>query len=85
MQHTTVYLDWQVVHVFRNVSYDVKCLQKPCHAGCRTDGTVVPLGKGGETGVRNPDGFTLNYNEFIVYNTKQIRMRYLLQVKFEFK
>ncbi|KAI0225557.1 Poly [ADP-ribose] polymerase 2 [Lamellibrachia satsuma] len=49
------------------------------------DGTIVPLGKGGETGVRNPNGFTLNYNEFVVYDTKQIRMRYLLKVKFNFK
>ncbi|KAK2191455.1 hypothetical protein NP493_53g17011 [Ridgeia piscesae] len=49
------------------------------------DGTMVPLGKGGDTGVRNPNGFTLNYNEFVVYDTKQIRMRYLLKVKFNFK
>ena len=46
---------------------------------------MVPLGKGGDTGVRNPNGFTLNYNEFVVYDTKQIRMRYLLKVKFNFK
>ena len=28
----------------------------------RENGTVVPLGKGIETGVDNPDGYTLNYN-----------------------
>ncbi|XP_033626574.1 poly [ADP-ribose] polymerase 2-like isoform X2 [Asterias rubens] len=48
------------------------------------DGTVVPLGKGTDTGVDNPNGYTLNYNEFIVYNTNQIRMRYLVWVKFNF-
>ncbi|XP_038070254.1 poly [ADP-ribose] polymerase 2-like [Patiria miniata] len=48
------------------------------------DGTVVPVGKGTDTGVVNPKGYTLNYNEFIVYNTNQIRMRYLVHIKFNF-
>lgn len=48
------------------------------------DGLVVPLGKCVSTGVRNPNGYTLNYNEFIVYNTSQIKMKYLVQVKFNF-
>lgn len=46
------------------------------------DGVVVPLGipkKQSATRV------SLLYNEFIVYNVEQIRMRYLLQVKFNFK
>ncbi|XP_052061319.1 poly [ADP-ribose] polymerase 2-like [Mytilus californianus] len=47
-------------------------------------GTAVPLGKPVDTGVKNPAGYTLNYNEFIVYNTQQIKMKYLLQVKFKF-
>ncbi|XP_071822124.1 poly [ADP-ribose] polymerase 2-like [Apostichopus japonicus] len=50
-----------------------------------SDGTVVPLGKGAPTGVANPNGYTLNYNEFVVYNTDQIKMRYLVKVKFNFK
>jgi poly [ADP-ribose] polymerase len=29
--------------------------------------------------------YTLNYNEFIVYNTEQIKMRYLAKIKFNFK
>merc|ERR1719277_138295 len=39
------------------------------------NGTIVPLGKCHDTGVNNPDGYTLNYNEFIVYNANQVRMK----------
>jgi poly [ADP-ribose] polymerase len=44
---------------------------------------TVPLGK-------IVDNLKLNesellYNEFIVYNTEQIRMKYLIKVKFHFK
>ena len=46
---------------------------------------LVPYGKGLPTGVNNPKGFTLQYNEFIVYDLKQIRVRYLLKCKFNFK
>lgn len=51
----------------------------------RPDGTIVPLGKSKNTNVKNPSGYTLNYNEFIVYDTKQIKMKYLLKTKFNFK
>ena len=51
----------------------------------RSDGTVVPLGKPADTGVNNPSGYTLNYNEYIVYDLSQIKMRYLLKVQFNFK
>ena len=50
----------------------------------RSGGTVVPLGKTQDTGVSNPAGYTLNYNEFVVYNPRQIKMRYAVQVRFEF-
>jgi len=50
----------------------------------RSDGTVVPLGKPHDTGVTNPAGYTLNYNEFVVYDPRQIKMRYALQVRFDF-
>lgn len=50
-----------------------------------SDGVVVPYGKSTETGVDNPRGYTLNYNEYIVYNTNQVRMRYLVKVKFNFQ
>lgn len=46
------------------------------------DGVVVPLGKPKEQ--VGPKG-DLPYNEFIVYNVDQIRMRYLVQVDFSFK
>lgn len=48
-------------------------------------GTVVPIGKPVKLNVNNPSGYTLNYNEYIVYNTQQIKMKYLVQVKFNFK
>eukprot|EP00051_Salpingoeca_urceolata_P027695 m.482820 g.482820 ORF g.482820 m.482820 type:complete len:523 (-) comp22675_c0_seq1:139-1707(-) len=50
------------------------------------DGDVkVPCGKQKDTGVVNPAGYTLAYNEFIVYDTKQVKFRYLLKVKFNYK
>ncbi|KAM4881465.1 poly [ADP-ribose] polymerase 2 isoform 2-T2 [Thomomys bottae] len=48
------------------------------------NGSTVPLGPAGNTGILNPEGYTLNYNEFIVYNPNQVRMRYLLKVQFNF-
>jgi len=45
----------------------------------------VPLGKPQEMQVSNPGGYTLNYNEFVVYDPRQIKMRYALQVRFEFR
>ncbi|EEE54531.1 hypothetical protein OsJ_01693 [Oryza sativa Japonica Group] len=41
------------------------------------DGMVIPLGK--------PEKGSLMYNEYIVYNVDQIRMRYILNVNFNFK
>ncbi|XP_020550285.1 poly [ADP-ribose] polymerase 2 isoform X1 [Sesamum indicum] len=46
------------------------------------DGVVVPLGTPKEQ--PGPKG-SLLYNEYIVYNVEQIRMRYLVQVKFNYK
>uniref|UniRef100_A0A8I3S2Q3 Poly [ADP-ribose] polymerase n=1 Tax=Canis lupus familiaris TaxID=9615 RepID=A0A8I3S2Q3_CANLF len=48
------------------------------------NGSTVPLGPASDTGILNPDGYTLNYNEFIVYSPNQVRMRYLLKVRFNF-
>ncbi|GCC44685.1 hypothetical protein chiPu_0028484, partial [Chiloscyllium punctatum] len=42
------------------------------------------MGPAEETGVSNPGGYTLNYNEFIVYDPRQVRLRYLLRVRFDF-
>ncbi|KAK9136859.1 hypothetical protein Sjap_007453 [Stephania japonica] len=46
------------------------------------NGVVVPLGKPKEQ--QGPKG-SLLYNEYIVYNVDQIRMRYIVQVNFNFK
>ncbi|KAJ7536040.1 hypothetical protein O6H91_12G054800 [Diphasiastrum complanatum] len=45
------------------------------------DGVIVPVSKPKK--VADPALYLL-YNEYIVYNTAQIRMRYLLQVKFNY-
>ncbi|ERN17083.1 hypothetical protein AMTR_s00044p00081650 [Amborella trichopoda] len=46
------------------------------------DGVIVPLGKPKKQS--GPQG-SLLYNEYIVYNVDQIRMRYVLQLNFNFK
>ncbi|KAL3648050.1 Poly [ADP-ribose] polymerase 2 [Castilleja foliolosa] len=46
------------------------------------DGVVVPLGKPKEQ--PGPKG-SLFYNEYIVYNVEQIRMRYVVHVNFNYK
>ncbi|KAJ7977582.1 Poly [ADP-ribose] polymerase [Quillaja saponaria] len=46
------------------------------------DGVVVPLGKPKE--YSGPKG-SLLYNEYIVYNVDQIRMRYIVNVNFNYK
>ena len=46
-----------------------------------TCGSVVPCGKMTASGVR---GGSLLYDEFIVYDTAQIKMRYLVRVTFKF-
>jgi poly [ADP-ribose] polymerase len=51
----------------------------------RDDDVVIPMGPAESTNVENPKGYTLNYNEYIVYDTKQVRMRYLIKLKFLFK
>eukprot|EP00906_Rhabdomonas_costata_P030165 RCo042596 len=44
-------------------------------------GVVVPCGKGTTSGVKT----SLMYNEFIVYDVAQVRMRYLLRLNFVYK
>ncbi|XP_053402809.1 poly [ADP-ribose] polymerase 2-like [Mercenaria mercenaria] len=61
-----------------------KIAPDPTHVTKTPDGAVVPWGKGKDSGVNNPKGYTLNYNEFIVYDTKQIKMKYLLKIDFKF-
>ncbi|CAK9212976.1 unnamed protein product [Sphagnum troendelagicum] len=46
------------------------------------DGVTVPLGKPVQAGIEHA---SLLYNEYIVYNTAQIRMRYVLKVHFDYQ
>lgn len=46
------------------------------------DGVEIPFGNGVKTPV---DQSSLLYNEYIVYDTAQINMKYLIQVKFDYK
>ena len=43
--------------------------------------TVVPMGPG----VKARERHSLIYNEYIVYNTNQVRLRYIAKIKFNFK
>lgn len=42
------------------------------------------MGPGVKTGVGKLKNYTLLYNEFVIYNPAQIRMRYLLRIKFNY-
>lgn len=46
------------------------------------DGIIIPMGRSINPKFRSTP---LSYNEFIVYNTDQIHMKYLLRVDFQFK
>ncbi|KAM9789662.1 poly [ADP-ribose] polymerase 2 [Neosynchiropus ocellatus] len=48
------------------------------------DGVTVPMGPGVKTGSTRNTGYSLLYNEFIVYNPAQVRMRYLLRIQFNY-
>ncbi|KAI3374250.1 hypothetical protein L3Q82_006100 [Scortum barcoo] len=48
------------------------------------DGVTVPMGPGVRTGVGKLNAYSLLYNEYIVYNPAQTRMRYLLRIKFHY-
>ena len=50
----------------------------------RSDGVVVPLGKPVQTTIHSKTGYSLNYNEYIVYDVRQVKMRYIVQVQFMF-
>lgn len=48
------------------------------------NGVTVPMGPGVQTTQKTVRAYSLLYNEFIVYNPAQIRMRYLLRVHFNY-
>lgn len=50
------------------------------------DGCVVPCGKlVNSVGRDVAASYSLLYNEFIVYNVDQIKLRYLVKVEFDFE
>ncbi|KAF6073562.1 poly(ADP-ribose) polymerase 1 [Phyllostomus discolor] len=51
-------------------------------ASVALDGVEVPLGTGISSGVSDT---CLLYNEYIVYDTAQVNLKYLLKLKFNFK
>eukprot|EP00043_Microstomoeca_roanoka_P016452 m.168165 g.168165 ORF g.168165 m.168165 type:complete len:169 (+) comp16464_c0_seq11:63-569(+) len=59
-----------------------KTTPDPKETATLEDGVTVPLGKG----VENPKaaGGSLLYDEFIVYDTAQIKMRYVIKMKFKY-
>lgn len=48
------------------------------------NGVTVPMGPVSRTGVGKQGSYSLLYNEFIVYDPSQVRMRYLLKVQFNY-
>uniref|UniRef100_A0A914E036 Poly [ADP-ribose] polymerase n=1 Tax=Acrobeloides nanus TaxID=290746 RepID=A0A914E036_9BILA len=48
------------------------------------DGCLVPCGKPIELKEHKEKGCSLNYNEYVVYDESQIRMRYLVELEFLF-
>ncbi|CAL8343212.1 unnamed protein product [Merluccius merluccius] len=48
------------------------------------DGVTVPMGPAVKTGTGKAGAYSLLYNEFIVYDPSQVRMRYLLRVQFNY-
>lgn len=51
-------------------------------ATVQLDGVDVPLGKGMSTNINDT---SLMYNEYIVYDTAQVNLKYLLKLKFNYK
>lgn len=57
----------------------------PANATALADGTAVPMGPAAATGVRNGSAFTLAYNEYIVYDVAQVRMRFMARIRFNYR
>ncbi|BFZ12172.1 hypothetical protein BsWGS_15210 [Bradybaena similaris] len=59
-----------------------KVCPDPAQAYVTSDGVTIPLGPGVDSGVTDT---SLQYNEFIVYDTAQVNIKYLLKMKFTYK
>uniref|UniRef100_A0A915KN97 Poly [ADP-ribose] polymerase n=1 Tax=Romanomermis culicivorax TaxID=13658 RepID=A0A915KN97_ROMCU len=53
----------------------------------RDNGCVVPLGrlKNAVNASPEPKNYSLLYNEYIVYDVNQIKMKYLVKIEFNYK
>ena len=56
----------------------------PASTKALADGTVVPLGLPYQGKSKQQQGLSLLYDEYIVYDTDQIKLKYLLKVKFNY-
>jgi len=79
-----------------NADYNASSLPAGCHSvqglgrvepsrDEEVAGAKLAMGPPKNTKVDNKGGYTLQYNEYIVYNTNQIKMKYLARVKFNYK
>ncbi|KAA3675831.1 uncharacterized protein DEA37_0010920, partial [Paragonimus westermani] len=48
------------------------------------DGLIVPVGKLVPSTSTGDQNFTLHFNEYIVYDPRQVRLRYLMKIRFNF-
>jgi poly [ADP-ribose] polymerase len=55
----------------------------PRHDVTTPEGTIAPCGL--PICAAEGKGSSLLYNEFVVYNTKQVKMRYLVKVRFHYE
>ena len=58
---------------------------EPAKLETMKNGMKLPMGPARETDVNKMAGYHLQYNEFIVYDTEQIKMKYLAKIKFNYK
>ena len=58
---------------------------EPAKLETMKNGMKLPMGAPRETNVNKMTGYHLQYNEFIVYDTKQIKMKFLAKIKFNYK
>ena len=82
--------------MYQGADYNADKLPKGCHSVLgmgkvepsstkEVGGVKLSMGPPRNTNRENKEGYTLNYNEYIVYNTNQIKMKYLAKVKFNYK
>ncbi|KAB7505693.1 Poly [ADP-ribose] polymerase 2 [Armadillidium nasatum] len=61
-----------------------KTAPDPKNSVTLSDGVVVPMGPGVDTKIQNKSGYTLQYNEYIVYDVSQVKIKYLFKIEFDF-